>query len=62
MLLSSITTTVPFRVDLAVFRESLNDLARARWIGMIELNVGISRPIAMASRVAMPVGTHEISP
>ena len=56
------TTIVPFRVALAVFKESLKVLARARWIGIIELKVGMSRPTAIASIVATPVGTHEISP
>lgn len=53
-------TTVPLRVDLAVFKDSLKVLAKALWIGIIELSNGIKRPTEMASTVATQFGTIEI--
>jgi len=43
-----------------VFRDSLKVFASALWIGMIELSVGISKPIETASTVAIVPGTIEI--
>lgn len=57
--LSSTMTTVPLRVDLAVFRLSLKVLLKARWMGITALMIGIKRPIATASRVATNPGTIE---
>ena len=57
MLLSSIITTVPLREFLAVLRESLKLLARALWIGIIELKVGMRSPTEMARKVAEAPGT-----
>ena len=51
---------MPLRVDLAVFSDSLKVLAKARWIGIIELSKGIKRPTDMASIVATQFGTIEI--
>ena len=55
-------TTVPLRVERAVFSDSLSVLLRARWIGMTTLRVGISKPIANASKVAYQPGTIETAP
>jgi len=55
-------TIVPLKVFLAVFKDSLSVLAKALWIGIIELRVGISKPIPIASRVAFALGMHVTSP
>ena len=57
-LLSFMMTTVPLRVDLAVFSDSLKVLERDRYIGIIELMAGIKSPMATASMVATQFGTN----